>query len=117
MEGTQSVWEWSTGMTGGWHGGPHADADGEEREAHGAEGEQHRDAEGDEAPTRRWQELIALWRDLPDPEWNQERSDRVFEKVLLAVDRRQQRRRMAWLAACAIVPFVAAAWLGSRRRT
>lgn len=37
--------------------------------------------------------IARMLRALPEPEWDQERANRIFERVMAEVARREQRRR------------------------
>jgi hypothetical protein len=86
-------------MTGGVESsgnGPyerHDEDNGEEQEA---------SAERDETMPPEWARLRELLRHLPEPAWTQERADRIFTNILLALDRRRKRRQWALAAAGAV---------------
>jgi hypothetical protein len=49
--------------------------------------------------------LQRLWADLPQPEWTEERAERIFQGVMREVHRRQRRRERLMIGAALALPL------------
>jgi hypothetical protein len=64
-----------------------------------------------------WERLRILLRQAPEPEWDEQRAERIFQRVLQAVGRRQRRRRWALAAGAMAVPTALLVASRALRRT